>query len=278
MSANTMSFKAKIRNLAKKKNINAQVLLQNYMFERFLERLSLSEYKDKFVLKGGILVTSIVGMDSRSTMDLDASLRGLPLNEEIIYKMLTEICAYPIADEVKLTLKTISLIRHDDIYGGYRAKITATYETIETPFAVDISTGDVITPQAVIYTFHGIFDEEKRIDIWAYNIETIMAEKIETILRRNTLNTRARDFYDVFILSTTQTYDTALLKEAVWATAVHRGTAEQITDIQTLLSLISNSEDLRQMWDKYRREFNYAMDVKYEQVMKALSDICSVLI
>lgn len=278
MSANAMSFKAQIRNLAKKRNVKAQVLLQNYMFERFLERLSLSEYKDKFVLKGGMLVAAIVGMDARSTMDLDATLRGLPLTEESIRKAIAAICNFPIQDEVTLTIGTTEPIRPDDAYGGYRVKITAVYDTIETPFSVDISTGDVITPQAVKYSFRGIFDEEKQFEIWAYNIETVMAEKIETILRRNTLNTRPRDFYDIFILSTTQTYDASLLKEAVFATAAHRGTTEQIADISALLKMIADSPELKRMWDKYRRDFDYADNITYGQVLGALNNVCAILL
>ncbi|MDY0282050.1 MAG: nucleotidyl transferase AbiEii/AbiGii toxin family protein [Salinivirgaceae bacterium] len=274
MSANAMSFKAQIRNLAKKRNVKAQVLLQNYMFERFLERLSLSEYRDKFVLKGGMLVAAPVGMDARSTMDLDATLRGLPLTEENIRKALTAICNFPIQDEVTLTLGRTEPIRLDDTYRGNRGKIIAVYDTIETPFSVDISTGDVITPQAIKYSFRGIFDEEKKFEIWAYNIETVMAEKIETILRRNTLNTRPRDFYDIFILSSTQTYNVVYLKEAVSATAAHRGTTEQITDIPVLLKMITDCAELRQMWDKYRREYDYASNITYEQVLQSLSNVC----
>jgi predicted nucleotidyltransferase component of viral defense system len=277
MSAGAMSFKAQIKNLAKKKNVKAQVLLQNFMFERFLERLSLSEYKDKFVLKGGMLVAALVGMDARSTMDLDATLRGLPLTEKSIRKAITEICAFPVRDEVSLTVGAIAPIRPDDIYGGYRVKIVAVYDTIEVPFTVDISTGDVITPEPVRYSFRGIFDEDKEFEIWAYNIETVMAEKIETILRRNTLNTRPRDFYDVFILSTTQTYNQMLLKEAVLATAAHRETAEQIADISAILQMITDSAELRQMWKKYCREFDYAADISYEQMMEALASVCAHL-
>ncbi|MDR2446741.1 MAG: nucleotidyl transferase AbiEii/AbiGii toxin family protein [Treponema sp.] len=278
MSANAMRLKAQIKNLAKKKNVKAQVLLQNYMFERFLERLSLSEHKDRFVLKGGMLVAAIVGMDVRSTMDLDATLRNLPLTEESIQKAMTAICSFPVRDEVTINMGTVSPIRLDDVYGGYRIKLTAVYDTVEIPFAIDISTGDVITPQAVKYTFRGIFDEDKQIEIWAYNIETVMAEKVETILRRSTLNTRPRDYYDVFILSTTQNYDAALLKEAISATAEHRGTKEQISDIQTLLTIITDSAELKQMWEKYRREFDYASDISYAQVMQALRDVCAALL
>ena len=278
MNANAMSLKAQIRNLAKKKNIKAQVLLQNYMFERFLERLSLSEYKDKFVLKGGMLIAAIVGIDIRSTMDLDATLREMPLTLESIGEIIATICSTEIEDNVTMEMRTITPIRPDDVYGGYRVKITAAFDTIETPLAVDISTGDVITPQAVKYMFHGIFDEKKMIELWTYNIETIIAEKIETILSRNVFSTRPRDYYDIFILSTTQTYDAAILKAAVSATAKHRGSVEQISDIQALLKIISDSVELRQMWEKYRREFDYAADISYEQVVKALSDVCKDLL
>jgi predicted nucleotidyltransferase component of viral defense system len=277
MSGNSMSLKAKIKNLAKERNIKAQVLLQNYMFERFLERLSLSEYKEKFVLKGGMLIAAIVGIDIRSTMDLDATLRGLPFTVDTINKAITEICAYPIQDDVDLKMGTISPIRPDGIYGGYRVKINAVYDTIETPVAVDISTGDVITPQAVKYTFNGIFDADKQIEIWAYNIETVMAEKLETILSRSTLSTRPRDYYDIFILSTTQPYDAVLLKEALLATAEHRGTTKLIPGVQSLLKAIEESVELRNMWEKYRREFNYASDISYEQVIRALLDVCARL-
>jgi len=274
MSTNAMSLKAQIRNLSERKNIKAQVLLQNYMFERFLERLSLSEYKDKFVLKGGMLVAAIVGMDVRSTMDLDATIRGLPLTEESILKIISEICAFSVQDSVTLNVKTINPIRADDIYGGFRVKITAVYDTIEVPFTIDISTNDVITPHAVKYTIQGILDDAKQIELWAYNIETIMSEKIETILRRNVLNTRPRDFYDVYILSTTQNYNSELLKEALSATAEHRGTTEQISDIEKLLEIIANSSELRQMWDKYRKEFGYASDISYEEVTNTLRSVC----
>ena len=277
MNQGAMSLKARIRNIAKAKNIKAQVLLQNYMFERFLERLSLSEYRDRFVLKGGMLITAIVGITTRSTMDLDATLRGIALTEENLRGAMRSICSVSIDDGVILTIGAITPIRPDDIYGGYRVKITAAYDTIETPFTVDISTGDVITPKPVKYAFHSIFDDEKQIEVWAYNIETVMAEKIETILRRNTLNTRPRDFYDVYILSTTQAYDAHILKDALAATAAHRDTTEQIADVAAILEMIEGSAELRQMWEKYRKEFDYATGISYEQTVEALRSVCSRL-
>ena len=229
-NAKAMSLKAKIRNIAKSKNIPAQVILQNYMFERFLNRLSVSEYKEKFVLKGGMLVAALVGLDNRATMDLDTTLKNLPLTPEAIEKALSEIFEINLNDDVKFRLKSISPIREDDIYGGYRVALDAIYETIVTPMTIDVSTGDVITPNAVQFSFTGIFDDELKFELWAYNIETVLAEKVETILRRSVFNTRPRDFYDAYILITTQKFDKAVFAEALEKTIEHRGTRSQIND------------------------------------------------
>ena len=268
-----MSLKAKIRNIAKKKNIPAQVILQNYMFERLLVRLSASEYKEKFVLKGGMLVAAIVGLDNRATMDLDTTLKNMPLTPDAIRSALDQICAIPFEDDVTFEAGTISPIREDDIYGGYRVSLIAKFDTLIAPLSIDVSTGDVITPHAVQYNFTEIFDDEKSYELWAYNIETVMAEKVETILRRGVFNTRPRDFYDAYILATTQKFDKAIFAEALSATAIHRGTAEQISDIPGILRNIEESQELRAMWDKYRKQFAYAQDIAYEQVIEILKTL-----
>ena len=175
--SNAMSLKAKIRNIAKAKNIPAQVILQNFMFERLLLRLSKSAYREKFVLKGGMLVAAIVGLDNRATMDLDTTLKNLPLTPEAIRTALAEICTIDCEDEVTFTIGAISPIREDDIYGGYRVSLEAKYDTILTPLTIDVSTGDVITPHAVEYDFCEIFDDTQVFRLWAYNIETVLAEK-----------------------------------------------------------------------------------------------------
>jgi predicted nucleotidyltransferase component of viral defense system len=274
MSSKAMSLKARIRNLAKRKNIAPQVLLQNYMFERFLDRLSKSAYQDKFILKGGILIAAIVGLENRSTMDLDTTLRRLPLSEESLRSSLKEICETFIDDGVKFTMGMINPIRADDIYGGYRVSLTAKFETIETQLSLDVSTGDVITPKAVKFSLLGIFDEKKQIELWAYNIETVMAEKMETILSRSIFNTRPRDFYDIYILATTQNFNTSLFREAIAATAAHRGSAENIADKKGLILRISESPELRQMWSKYQRQFDYAVGIFYEQIIEILKQLC----
>ena len=262
-----MSLKAKIRNIAKQKNIPAQVILQNYMFERLLVRLSASAYKEKFVLKGGMLVAAIVGLDNRATMDLDTTLKNLPLTPDAIRSALEQICAIPLDDGVVFEIGTISPIREDDIYGGYRVMLNARFDTLLTPMSIDVSTGDAITPHAVQYNFSEIFDDEKSYELWAYNIETVMAEKVETILRRGVFNTRPRDFYDAYILTTTQKFDKAVFAEALSATAKHRGTVEQIADVSEILRNIEESPELCAMWDKYRKQFAYAQDITYEQIM-----------
>lgn len=270
MNSKAMSLKGRIKNYAKSNNIAAQVVMQNYMFERFLERLSKSEYQEKFVVKGGMLIAAIVGLDTRTTMDLDTTLRNLPLTKEQITKALTSVCGLELDDDVSFEIKSIESIRKDDIYGGYCVRLDAKYDTIITPLSIDISTGDIITPDAVKYEFTGIFDDKIRIMLWGYNIETVMAEKIETILSRGVFTTRPRDFYDVYILGTTQAFDVNLLKDALRATAIHRGSIERIADIKGIIKKLSVSEDLKNMWSKYQKKFVYAEDISYDSIIGVL--------
>lgn len=272
-NAKAMSLKAKIRNIAKSKNIPAQVILQNYMFERFLNRLSVSQYKEKFVLKGGMLVAALVGLDNRATMDLDTTLKNLPLTPEAIEKALSEIFEIDLNDDIKFALKGISPIREDDIYGGYRVALDAIYETIVTPMTIDVSTGDVITPNAVKYDFTGIFDDELTFEVWAYNVETVLAEKVETILRRSVFNTRPRDFYDAYILITTQKFDKDVFAEALEKTIEHRETRNQINNFADTLSVIADSEELKKMWSNYQKQFAYAKDISFEDTCNAIKGL-----
>ena len=270
MSSKAMSLKGKIKNYAKSNNIAAQVVLQNYMFERFLERLSKSEYQEKFVVKGGMLIAALVGLDTRATMDLDTTLRNLPLTKEQITEALTIVCSLDLDDDVFFEIKSVEPIRKDDVYGGYCVRLDAKYDTIITPLSIDISTGDIITPDAVKYEFTGIFDDRIRILLWGYNIETVMAEKIETILSRGVFTTRPRDFYDVYILGTTQEFDTRVLKDALRATAIHRGSIDRIADVEGIIKQLSASEDLKNMWSKYQKKFTYATDISYDSIIRVL--------
>jgi predicted nucleotidyltransferase component of viral defense system len=268
-----MSLKGRINHYAKQNGIAAQVVLQNYMFERFLERLSRSEYQQKFVIKGGMLVTAIVGIDTRATMDLDTTLRNLPLTEPQIREAITAICSVPVDDEVSFQIISIEPIRKDDVYGGYRVRLDATYDTVLTPLSIDISTGDVITPNPKSYELHGLFNPDLKISLWGYNVETILAEKVETILRRGVFSTRPRDFYDVYILKKTQDYQPDLFRKALKATVEHRGSTGILQNTEAIIARLESSEDLKRQWARYQRQFPYAVDIPYALLMESLRRI-----
>lgn len=273
MSSKAMSLKGRIKNYAKKNSIAAQVVLQNYMFERFLERLSVSEYSEKFVIKGGMLIAALVGLNTRATMDLDTTLRNLPLTYEKISMAISSICAIDLNDDVSFKMVSVGPIRKDDVYGGYCVRLDAIYDTIITPLSVDVSTGDVITPDAVKYEMGGIFDEDVRFALWGYNIETVLAEKVETILSRGIFTTRPRDFYDVYIIGKTQEYDREIFLEALKATAVHRGSLEIIKDVDRIFEQISSNADLESMWGKYQKKFTYAEGISFVDVLEILKEM-----
>lgn len=276
MNSKVMSLKGRINNYAKKNNIAAQVVLQNYMFERFLGRLSVSEYQQKFVIKGGMLIAAIVGLDTRSTMDLDTTLRDIPLTEDIVMKAMKSICDIDLKDEVSFNIISLTTIRKDDRYGGFCIRLEAVYDTIITPLTIDISTGDVITPSAVLYEFGGIFDENARIHLWGYNIETVMAEKVETILSRGIFSTRPRDYYDIYILGTTQKYCKELFLQALSATSEHRGSKDRLTTPESIIERLAESKDLKQLWTKYQKKFSYAQDILYENIIEVLRGLLNL--
>ena len=271
-----MQLKAKIKNLALKNHVPAQAVLQNFMLERLLERISLSKYKDMVILKGGMLIASMVGISSRTTMDMDATLRGYPLTEKAIQEALSEICAIPLGDEVSLELDHITPIREDDDYGGFRVAIIAKYESINTPLKIDITTGDIITPEAIRYAFQSNF-ENKKIEVWAYNIETILAEKVETILRRSVLNTRPRDYYDVYIIMKTQrrAINKNLFRTALNATAQKRTSLAALRDQDKILQTIQTDTIMRQRWERYCKENYYANGIEFDVVIGILKELVS---
>lgn len=269
-----MQLKAKIKNLALKNHVPAQAVLQNFMLERLLERISLSKYKDMVILKGGMLIASMVGISSRTTMDMDATLRGYPLTEKAIQEALSEICAIPLGDEVSLELDHIAPIREDDEYGGFRVAIIAKYESINTPLKIDITTGDIITPEAIRYAFQSNF-EDKKIEVWAYNIETILAEKVETILRRSVLNTRPRDFYDVYIIMKTQrrAINKNIFRIALNATAQKRTSLAALRDQDKILQTIQTNTIMRQRWERYCKENYYANGIEFDDAIGVLKEL-----
>ena len=275
MSQNAMSLKAKIRNIANDKNISAQVVLQNYMFERFLERLSLSEYRDKFIIKGGILIAAHVGISNRSTMDLDVTIKNYPVNTKSLEQAVKEISKIDINDNVEFICREINPIREDDEYGGFRISIEAVYDTIITPLQIDITTGDVITPKEVMLSYKAIF-EDKKINVLAYNIESVLAEKVETIIRRGSYNTRPRDFYDIYILYKIKSYNENIFSEALIKTTEHRKTEYIFKDLEKRVENIERSNDLEKRWIKYTKDYPYAKDISYVNTIKELRKLLKI--
>ncbi len=263
-----------IRNLSRKKSADAQLLMRNYMMERFLDRISLSEYRDKFILKGGMLVAAMVGLDARSTMDLDATVKGTNVNVEDIENLISAIVSVPIDDGVKFQLKSISEIMDEAEYPGIRVNMTATFDGVVTPLKIDISTGDVITPGEVRYSFK-LMLEERSIDIWAYNLETVLAEKLETIITRTTTNTRMRDFYDIYILEQLHgnTLNQQTLHDELLATAHKRGTERRLTDAKDVLDEVESSPVMQKLWESYRRKFSYAAELEWNIIMEAIRSL-----
>lgn len=263
-----------IRNLSREKSADAQLLMRNYMMERFLERISLSEYRDKFILKGGMLVAAMVGLDARSTMDLDATVKGANVNVEDIENLISAIVSVPIDDGVKFQLKSISEIMDEAEYPGIRVSMTTTFDGVVTPLKIDISTGDAITPREVRYSFK-LMLEDRSIDIWAYNLETVLAEKLETIITRTTTNTRMRDFYDIYILDQLHgnTLNRQTLYDALLATAQKRGTERHLAEAVDVLNEVESSPVMQKLWESYRRKFSYAADLEWSIIMGAVRSL-----
>lgn len=266
-----MQLKAKIRNLAQEKRLPAQVILQNYMLERLLERIALSPYQSMIILKGGMLIASMVGIESRSTMDMDATIKNFTLTEHHIRTMFEQILGIKLDDEVMFQLLRIDEIRETDAYSGYRLSLEGVYDTVNVPLKIDLSTGDRITPEAIQYDFKLLF-EQRTIPIWSYNIETVLAEKMETIITRGILNTRLRDFYDVYILSKLETikFDQSLYSEAVAATIERRGSSGVTSKVETVIKTIRNDITMQDRWLKYQREFEYARGITFNETLDVI--------
>lgn len=275
MQGNVMSFKAKINNISKEKKVAPQSVLQIYMLERLLERISVSEYKDNFILKGGMLISAILGMSSRSTMDMDTTVKGFELTEESATKILTEICAIELDDDITFKMNKIELIREEDDYNGYRATFEAKFKnSMPVIFKIDITTGDAITYKEIEYDYN-LMLEDKKIPVWSYNLETILAEKFEAVIKRGIAGTRIRDFYDVYMLINTQeeNINKKLLKTAINLTSEHRESLDLIHNWESTLKLLAEDEDMKKRWKVYQKTYFYAKDIEYDQLIKSIEKV-----
>jgi len=264
-----MQLKALVRNLSKEKNVEAEIILRNFMLERFLERISVSKYRDNFILKGGMLITAMVGIDSRSTMDLDATIKGQTLTESEIVFIVCDIINITIDDGVIFTYRGIEEIREEADYPGYRVSIGAVLDKTRQTLKIDITTGDFITPKEVTYNFKLLF-ENRSINILTYTIETVLAEKFETTITRGIANSRMRDFYDIYILTKTQDINIAIFREALKKTVEKRHTARQMSDITSSINNISTNDVMIELWTRYQKKYNYAADTTWEMVVDAV--------
>lgn len=276
---NAMQLKAKIRNISREKRISAQVVLQNYMMERLLERVSNSLYKSSFILKGGMLISAMIGLESRTTMDIDATIRNYPLTVENIQRIFNEILALDINDGVSFRLKWINEIRENDLYSGFRISMDCFYDTLTVPIKVDLTSGDRITPHAIEYKYK-LLMEERWISIYSYNLETILAEKIETVLFRGILNTRSRDFYDIYKLSKLRgnDIDYSLCKKALIATMERRESINILSNSENIVDFIRRDRFIRERWAKYQREFNYVNEISFTEIMDEIEKVIFELI
>lgn len=263
-----------IRNLSKEKAADAQILMRNYMMERFLERLSLSEYRDRFILKGGMLVAAMVGLDARSTMDMDATIKGANVSVEDVENLIGTIVAVPIDDGVTFQIKSILEIMDEAEYPGIRVSMATVFDGVVTPLKIDISTGDAITPREVLYRFK-LMLEDRSIDILAYNLETVLAEKLETIITRTVTNTRMRDFYDIYILQQLhgKTLDQTVFRDALLATARKRGTERYLTEAGAVIDEVNNSPVMQRLWMAYQKKFSYAAELDWDNVIMAVREL-----
>ena len=271
-------IKGAIRNISKKTGVNPNSLLQMCLFEGILEKLSKSKYSENFILKGGLLISSLIGVDMRSTMDMDTTLKGIPLNEESISNILNEILAIEIDADIEYKLIKLSPIRQEDVYEDFCASISCIFGKINATLNIDITTGDVITPREMNYSYSRIL-EEGTIPIMTYTIETILAEKFETISSRNITTTRARDFYDLYMIYSIykDKIDKDILRKAIERTSKYRGSFETALQYKEIVELFRESETPKELWKKYTQNNPYAKDVDFLDTISVYEEIGTVL-
>ena len=264
-------IKGRIKSVAKQNNADARTLMRIYMMERFLERLTQSEYRDNFIIKGGILVTAMIGVAHRSTMDIDTSMKNLNLSAEDALRVVNQVKDIDLDDGVSFEVKDVSNIMDEMEYPGIRVTMNANVGRLITPLKIDISTGDVITPRAIEFNYDLLL-EDRSIKLWSYNLETILAEKLQTVLARGILNTRMRDFYDIRMLGDTyeDKVNKAVLKDAFAATCKKRGTDNLQEQAEEIVKIIEADEQIQVLWRAYQKKYSYAADIDYASVIRGV--------
>ena len=271
MIRTSTQLKAKVRNLSAGDNDRAKLLIRNYVMECFLERIALSQYRNNFILKGGMLVAAVVGLEARATMDIDTTVKSLPLTMEDARKVVEDVIQVDVPDGVSFRITRVMDIMEGHDYPGIRFMLEATLDKLKQAIKIDISTGDVITPRAVEYSYKLMF-EDRSISIWTYNLETLLAEKLETIMARETANTRMRDFYDIHVLME-QPIDYQVLHNAFMATSEKRQSQEKVESFDSILAEVQDDDTMRAMWDKYREDNFFVGDLSWADVNQSVLEL-----
>lgn len=272
MIHSSKQLKDLIRNLSKEVDIEAHVLIRKYMMERFLERVSLSKYNGSFILKGGMLVSAFVGVEARATMDIDTTIKGIPVTMVDMERTITEISNIDLDDNVKFRIKKVSEIMDEAEYSGIRFSMEAVLDGAVIPLKIDISTGDVITPREMAYSYKLMF-EDRTIPIMTYPIETVLAEKLETVISRSITNTRMRDFYDIHILLKSQNINADILALALERTAKKRGNLNLLENAESVLKIVKSDEDMKRLWNIYQKKFKYAGGYTWDEVIHSVREL-----
>ena len=273
---NSMQVKDKLKNIAVKRNLDFNTLLRLYMYDRFIERLAVSKYRDNFILKGGFYLSTLFGLESRSTKDIDTAIKDANFTKENVEKMIKSIIAIDINDGALISFIEIGNIREDNQYGGFRAILNVKVDTIRENFQIDIATGDPITPKPIVYKYCPILGDSY-VDVWSYNIETVIAEKLETILRRAEANSRIRDYYDLYLIYTKGWNDIKIddLRKAIYKTFEKRN---YHGNIEETVAILKDSEIIKNRWNSYKKKYEYANDIDYEEIMKCVEEIIKVIV
>lgn len=273
---NSMQVKDKLKNIAVKRNLDFNTLLRLYMYDRFIERLAVSKYRDNFILKGGFYLSTLFGLESRSTKDIDTAIKDANFTKENVEEMIKSIISIDINDGALISFVEIGNIREEDQYGGFRVILSVKVDTIRENFQIDIATGDPITPKPVVYKYRPILGDSY-VNVWSYNIETVIAEKLETILRRAEANSRIRDYYDLYLIYTKGWNDVKVddLRKAIDKTFEKRN---YTGNIEEAITILKDSKIIKNRWDSYKKKYEYANDIDYDEIMKCIEEIVKVTV
>jgi abortive infection protein abiGII len=267
-------MKGAIRNISKKTGVNPNSLLQMCLFEGILEKISKSKYSENFILKGGLLISSLIGVDMRSTKDMDTTIKGIPVNEENITRIINEILQVEIDNGIDYKLIKLAPIRQEDVYEDFCVSIRCIFGKINTTLNIDITTGDIITPKEMVYPYSKIL-EKGTIPIMTYTVETVLAEKFETISSRNITTTRIRDFYDLYMIYNIykNKFDKDILKKAIERTSQYRGSFDLVSKYNEIAELLKTSNYMKNLWNKYIKSNIYAKEIDFLNTVAIYEEI-----